>query len=254
MGTMKTLEGKVALVTGASKGIGAAIAERLAADGASVAINYATSKEDAEALAERIRGNGGKAKAIHADIGNPSQAKAFVDAAVKEFGRLDILVNNAGTFHIDPIGTVDEADVRSQFAVNVDGPIFATQAAASHFSSEGGRVINVSSIAATHSLPGLSVYSATKAALDALTRVWATELGPRGVTVNAVAPGLVDTAMLKAATARMGEEAVKGMVARTPLGRLGTTSDVADVVAFLASPEARWVTGQVVETSGGIKP
>ncbi len=252
---MKKLEGKVALVTGAARGIGAAIAERLAADGASVAINYATSKEDAEALAERIRGNGGKAKAIHADIGNPSQAKAFVDAAVKEFGRLDILVNNAGKFHIGPIGTVDEADVRSLFAVNVDGPIFATQAAASYFSTEGGRVINVSSIAATHPLPGLSVYSATKAALDALTRVWAAELGPRGVTVNAVAPGAVDTAMLKAATPRMGgEEAVKGMVARTPLGRLGTTSDVADVVAFLASPDARWVTGQVVEVSGGINP
>ena len=249
---MNSLEGKVALVTGAARGIGAAIAERLAADGASVAINYATSKEDAEALAERIRGNGGKAKAIQADIGNPSQAKAFVDAAVKEFGRLDILVNNAGKFHIGPIGTVDEADVRSLFAVNVDGPIFATQAAASYFSTEGGRVINVSSIAATHSLPGLSVYSATKAALDALTRVWAAELGPRGVTVNAVAPGAVDTAMLKAATPRMGgEEAVKGIVARTPLGRLGTTSDVADVVAFLASPDARWVTGQVVEVSGG---
>jgi 3-oxoacyl-[acyl-carrier protein] reductase len=251
---MKKLEGKVALVTGAARGIGAAIAERLAAEGASVAINYATSKEDAEALAERIRRNGGKAKAIHADIGNPSQAKAFVEAAVKEFGRLDILVNNAGKFHIGPIGTVDEADVRSQFAVNVDGPIFATQAAASHFSTEGGRVINVSSIAATHSLPGLSVYSATKAALDALTRVWAAELGPSGVTVNAVAPGVVDTAMLRAAAVQMGEEAVKGMVARTPLGRLGTTSDVADVVAFLASPDARWVTGQVVEASGGINP
>ena len=252
---MKKLEGKVALVTGAARGIGAAIAERLAADGASVAINYATSKEEAEALAERIRGKGGKAKAIHADISNPSQAKALVDAAVKEFGRLDILVNNAGQFHIDPIGTVDEADVRLQFAVSVDGPIFATRPPASHFSTEGGRVINVSSIAATHPLPGASVYSATKAALDALTRVWAAELGPKGVTVNAVAPGAVDTAMLKAATPRMGgEEAVKGMVARTPLGRLGTTSDVADVVAFLASPDARWVTGQVVEVSGGINP
>src|SRR6202790_2095645 len=130
---MKKLEGKVALVTGAARGIGAAIAERLAADGASVAINYATSKEDAEALAERIRGNGGKAKAIQADIGNPSQAKAFVVAAVKEFGRLDILVNNAGKFHIRPIGTVDEADVRAPFAVNVGGAIFHTHDAAPPF-------------------------------------------------------------------------------------------------------------------------
>lgn len=251
---MKRLEGKVALVTGAARGIGAAIAERLAADGASVVINYATSKEDAEALAERIRANGGTARAIRADIGDPAQAKAVVDAAIKEFGRLDILVNNAAKFNIGSIGTVDEADVRSQFAVNVDGPIFATQAAAARFSPEGGRVINVSSIAATHPLPGTSVYSATKAALDALTRVWAAELGPRGVTVNAVAPGPVDTAMLRSAAARMGEEAVKGMVARTPLGRLGSPSDVADVVAFLASPDARWVTGQVVETSGGINP
>jgi 3-oxoacyl-[acyl-carrier protein] reductase len=250
---MKKLEGKVALVTGASRGIGAAIAERLATDGASVAINYATSKEDAEALAERIRGNGGKAKAIHADIGDPSQAKAFVDAAVKEFGRLDILVNNAGKFHIGPIGTVDEADVRSQFALNVDGPIFATQAAASHFSTEGGRVINVSSIAATHPFPGLSVYSATKAALDALTRVWAAELGPKGVTVNAVSPGAVDTEMFR--SAGYDENAKNFLISRTPLGRIGTPSDIADVVAFLASPDARWVTtGQVLDTTGGLAP
>jgi len=249
---MKKLEGKVALVTGAARGIGAAIAERLAADGASVAINYATSKEDAEALAERIRGNGGKAKAIHADIGNPSQAKAFVGAAVKEFGRLDILVNNAGKFHIGPIGTVDEADVRSQFAVNVDGPIFATQAAASNFSTEGGRVINVSSIAATHSLPGLSVYSATKATLDALTRVWAAALGPKGVTVNAVSPGPVDTEMFRSAD--YDENAKNFLISRTPLGRIGTPSDIADVVAFLASPDARWVTGQVLDTTGGLAP
>jgi 3-oxoacyl-[acyl-carrier protein] reductase len=144
------------------------------------------------------------------------------------------------------------AGVRTPFVKA--GQAFATQAAVARFFPEGGRVINVSSIAATHPLPGTSVYAASKAALEALSRVWAVELGPRGVTVNAVAPGLVDTAMLRAATARMGEEAVKGMVARTPLGRLGTTSDVADVVAFLASPDARWVTGQVVETSGGIKP
>ena len=251
---MKKLEGKVALVTGAGRGIGAAIIERLAADGASVAVNYAKSKEDAEALAERVRANGGQAKAIRADISSPSEAKAFVDAAIKEFGRLDILVNSAGKFHIGPIGTFDEADVRSQFALNVDGPIFATQAAAAYFSSDGGRVINVSSIIATRPVPGLSVYSATKAALDALTRVWAAELGPRGITVNAVAPGVVDTAMLREATTVMGEAAVQAMVARTTLGRIGTPSDIADVVAFLASADARWITGQVVEASGGLNP
>ena len=137
-----------------------------------------------------------------------------MDAAVKEFGRLDILVNNAGKFHTGLIGTVDEADVRSQFAVNVDGPIFATQAAVSHFSAEGGRVINVSSIAATRSLPGLSVYSATKAALDALTRVWAAELGPKGITVNAVSPGPVDTEMFR--SAGYDENAKSHMISRTP--------------------------------------
>ena len=249
---MKELEGKVALVTGAARGIGAAIAQRLAAEGASVAINYAMSKEDAEALAGRVRANGGKSKATHADMGNPSQAKAFVDTAVKEFGRLNILVNNAGTFRIGPIGTIEEANVRSQFALNVNWPIFATQTAALHFSREGGRVINVSSIAATHSLPGLSVYSATKAVLDALTRVWAAELGPKGVTVNAVSPGPVDSEMFR--SAGYDENAKNFMISRTPLGRIGTPSDIADAVAFLASPDSRWVTGQVLDTTWRIGP
>jgi 3-oxoacyl-[acyl-carrier protein] reductase len=182
---MKKLEGKVALVTGASRGIGAAIAERLAADGTAVAINYAKSVQDAQAVAKRIREAGGKMTLLKADLSDPAQTKALADTAVGEFGRLDILV-----------------------------------------------------------------YSATKSALDALTRVWAAELGPKGVTVNAVSPGPVDTAMLRGAG--FDEDVLKGVIARTPLGRLGVPSDVADVVAFLASTDARWVTGQVIESSGGI--
>jgi 3-oxoacyl-[acyl-carrier protein] reductase len=248
---MGKLDGKVALVTGASRGIGAAIAERLAADGAAVAVNYAASEHDAGAVVERIRAAGGKATAIKADMGDPSQSVALVDAAVATFGRLDILVNNAGTITFAPLGAIDERQVRSQFAVNVDGPIFATQAAAGRFPADGGRIVNVSSISASEALAGSAVYSATKAALEALTRVWAAELGPRGITVNAVAPGPVDTAMFRAAP--FDEEGVKWVVSRTPAGRIGQPSDISNVVAFLASPDAHWVTGQIVKTAGGFR-
>jgi 3-oxoacyl-[acyl-carrier protein] reductase len=249
---MKKLEGKVALVTGAARGIGAAIAERLAADGASVVINYAHSGDEANAVAARINAKGGTATVIEADVSDPGQAKALIDATVDAFGRLDILVNNAGTIIHAPIAGVDETQIRSQFALNVDGPLFATQAAAPRFSTDGGRVINISSVVATRALAGTSVYSATKSALDALTRVWAAELGPRGVTVNAVAPGPVDTDMMK--RTGISDEVREFMIARTPLGRIGTPADIADAVAFLASPDARWITGQILETSGGINP
>ena len=248
---MKTLEGKAALVTGGSRGIGAAIAERLAKDGAAVAVNYGKSAAEAEAVVARIRQAGGKAVALKADLSDPSQAKGLVAAAHKELGRLDILVNNAGRADFAPMDAVDGAHVKAQFDLNVNGPIFATQAAAARFPKEGGRVINVSSVVARSSFAGASVYSATKAALNALTRVWAAELGPKGVTVNAVAPGPVETDMLRSA---LDEATKQGMIARTPLGRLGAPSDIADAVAFLASPDARWVTGQVIETAGGINP
>ncbi|MBI3566112.1 MAG: glucose 1-dehydrogenase [Elusimicrobia bacterium] len=248
---MKTLEGKAAVVTGGARGIGAAIAERLAKDGAAVAVNYAKSAKEAEAVVERIRKAGGKAVALKADMSDGAQAKGLVEAAFKEFGRLDILVNNAGRADFMPMDGVDAAHVKAQFDLNVNGPIFATQAAAARFPKEGARVINVSSVVARSSFAGASVYSATKAALNALTRVWAAELGPKGVTVNAVAPGPVETDMMKSV---VSDEMKNGMIARTPLGRLGAPSDIADAVAFLASDDARWITGQVIETAGGINP
>ncbi len=246
------LAGKVAIVTGASRGIGAAIAERLAAEGATIAVNYSNSAEQAESVVERITGSGGKAKTFQADLSDPAQARSLVSAVFEAFGRVDILVNNAGSFASAPLGAIDEAQIHSQIGVNLIGPIIATQEALKHLPKEGGRVIIVSSTASTHPLPGLSVYSATKSGLNALARAWAAELGPKGITVNAVSPGPVDTEMFR--SAGIDENAKNFMVSRTPLGRIGTPSDIADVVAFLASPDARWVTGQVIEVSGGFVP
>ncbi|MDE2143762.1 MAG: glucose 1-dehydrogenase [Elusimicrobia bacterium] len=244
------LQGKVAVVTGGARGIGAAIAARLAADGAAVVVNYAKSAKEAEAVAEAIRKAGGRASAHKADMSDPAQAKALVEAAFKEFGRLDILVNNAGRADFAPLQAVDGGHVKGQFDLNVNGPIFATQAAAVRFPKEGGRVINVSSVVATGAFPGASVYAATKAALEALTRVWAAELGPQGVTVNAVAPGPVETDMLNSVMSREMKDA---RAAVTPLGRLGAPADIADAVAFLASNDSRWVTGQTIQTAGGMR-
>ena len=249
---MNKLEGKVALVTGSGRGIGAAIAERLAADGAVIALNYSKSASEAEAVAERIRKNGGQAKVFKADVSDPRDAKSLVNRTVEELGRLDILVNNAGTTDFAPLEAITEDAVRSQFGVNVNGPIFVLQAAAARFPKEAGRVINVSSLASRHSPGGASVYAATKSALEALTRSWAAELGPKGITVNAVAPGPIETDMLR--QAGLNEQVRQGLIARTPLGRIGSPSDVADVVAFLASHDARWITGQVLETAGGLTP
>jgi 3-oxoacyl-[acyl-carrier protein] reductase len=247
------LEGQVALVTGSARGIGAAIAERLASDGAAVAINYTTSAKEAEALVEQIRSAGGRARALQADVSSAVEARALVETTFREFGRIDILVNNAATAtgHA-PLDAVHEALVLTNFALNVGGPIFATQAAVARFPEKRGRVINVSSLTATRMFAGASVYAATKSALEALTRVWAAEFGSKGITVNAVAPGPIDTDMFRRAV--QSEEARQHIIARTPLGRIGTPSDVADVVAFLASDDARWLTGQVIETSGGMNP
>jgi 3-oxoacyl-[acyl-carrier protein] reductase len=248
---MRRLEGKVALVTGSSRGIGAAIAERLAADGANVVVNYIKAAREAEAVAERARGAGVRAIVVKADIGDPMQAMRLVEDTVKQLGRLDILVNNAAMVSMGPLGALDPAHVRAQISTNVDGLIATVQAASAHLPGDGGRVINVSSLVATHPLLGHSVYAGAKGAMDAMTRAWARELGPRGVTVNAVSPGPVETDLMRANL----DEATKAVfVQRTPLGRIGMPHDIADVVAFLASNDARWVTGQVLAATGGFTP
>ena len=245
------LKGKVAVVTGASRGIGAATAERLARDGATVVVNYSKSVKAADEVVSRIKKEGGHASAHKADMSDPAQAKGLIEAAFKEHGRLDILVNNASIANFLPLQAVDEKHVRAHFDLNVTGIIFATQAAAAYLPKEGGRVINVSALGATRAMPGIGVYSASKAALNALTRVWAMELGPRGVTVNAVSPGPIETDMFRAAAT---EDVAKYLISRTSLGRIGVPADVADVVAFLASSNGRWVTGEVITVSGGCNP
>ncbi|HEX6273610.1 MAG TPA: SDR family oxidoreductase [Polyangiaceae bacterium] len=248
---MRKLRDKVALVTGSSRGIGAAIAERLAADGADVVVNYVNAQKEAEAVAERVRRAGARALVARADIADPAQATRLVEHAVEQLGRLDIVVNNAVMIELEPMGAIDPARARAQFATNVEGVIATVQAALTHLPSDGGRVINVSSLVASHALSGATVYAATKGALDAMTRVWAKELGPKGVTVNSVAPGPVETDAFRA-NADGATRAV--FVQRTALGRIGLPDDIADVVAFLASEDARWVTGQVVAATGGFTP
>jgi 3-oxoacyl-[acyl-carrier protein] reductase len=188
---------------------------------------------------------------VRADVGDVEQATRLVHEAVKQLGRLDIVVNNAVTLDKDPLGAIDLGRVRACFATNVEGVIATVQAAMPHLQRDSGRVINISTLAATHALPGMSVYTATKGAIDAMTRTWARELGPKGITVNAVAPGAVDTDAMK----EIVDDAMRAFfLQRTPLGRIGKPDDIADAVAFLASPDARWVTGQVLAVTGGFTP
>ena len=247
---MNALEGKAAVVTGSARGIGAAIAQRLAADGAAVVVNYSKSAKEAESVADRIRKAGGRATVLKADVSDAAQTKSLVDRTIKELGQIDILVNNAAAISLEPVAAVDHQVMRAQFATNVFGPLALLQAALPHLPS-GGRVINITSLVQLFPIAGASAYAGAKGAIDAMTRVWATELGPRGVTVNAVAPGPVETDAFKA---NVNDEAKKMFIARTPLGRLGTPADVANVVAFLASPDAAFVTGHVLFTSGGFIP
>lgn len=243
------LEGKVAIVTGASRGIGASIAQRLAGDGATVVVNYAQSEKQAMELVGTIRASGGRASAIQASLSDPAAIPALFERAIAEHGRLDILVNNAGVGPIRPLEDIDQAHYDEVWNLNVRGVLLATQEAARRFGADGGRIINISSALATRQRPGTSVYTASKAAVNALTRCHAAELGPRGITVNAVSPGPVDTEMLRS---NFPEAVLEGMAQATALRRLGTPEDIADVVAFLASHDGRWVTGQILEANGGM--
>jgi len=248
---MAKLEGKVAVVTGASKGIGAAIAEKLAESGAAVIVNYANSKSQAESVVQRIQARGGKAKAVRADVSKPAEAQHLIAAARAEFGQVNILVNNAGVYDFRPLAEIDEAHYDRIFDLNVKGLLFATQAAVNSFDGNGGSVINISSLASLNAIPRSSVYSATKAAVDSVTRTLAAELGPRNIRVNSILPGPVETP----GTHAMAEwDAFRAdFVPRTPLGRVGQPDDIANVAVFLASGEAGWITGQVIPVAGGLR-
>ncbi len=248
---MAKLAGKVALVTGASKGIGAAIAKALAAAGARVVVNYASSKEGADAVVQAITAAGGRALAVQGDVSNADQAKRLVDAAIKEFGRLDVLVNNSGIYDLVAIEDVTEEHYRRTFDVNVLGVLLTTQAALKHIGA-GGSIINISSAATSLAPPSSSVYTGTKAAVEGITSVLANELGPRQIRVNAILPGIVETEGTHA-KGFIGSDFERFAITQTPLGRVGQPDDIASVAVFLASEDARWLTGERLTASGGFR-
>jgi 3-oxoacyl-[acyl-carrier protein] reductase len=246
---MSKLTGKVAVVTGASKGIGAAIAKALAAQGASVVVNYSSSKAGADSVVDAITAAGGKALAVAGDVSKAADAKGIVDTAVETYGRLDILVNNSGVYEFAPIDEITEAHFHKHFDVNVLGLLLTTQAAAKHL-GEGASIVNVSSVVSRITPPGSAVYSATKGAVDAITGVLAKELGPRKIRVNSVNPGMIATEGTHSAGI-IGSDFETWAVSTTPLGRIGQPDDIADVVTFLASDDSRWLTGESLIASGG---
>jgi 3-oxoacyl-[acyl-carrier protein] reductase len=246
------LDGKVAVVTGASKGIGAGIARHLAAEGAAVVVNYSSSKGAADQVVAEIREAGGRAVAVRGDVSNAGDVKRLFDEGVKAFGRLDVLVNNAGIYRFGWIEAVTEAEFHRHYDTNVLGPILAVQEALKHFGPAGGSVINISSIVSTDPRPQTALYSSTKAALDNLTRGLALELAPRKVRVNAVSPGHTESEGTVDLQLFAGEEG-KRLIAATPLQRLGTPADIARVVGFLACDDSAWITGEIIRASGGLK-
>jgi len=246
---MSKLAGKVAVVTGASKGIGAAIAKALAAEGAAVVVNYASSQAGADAVVQAITVAGGRAIAVQGDVSKAEQARGLIDAAVNEFGHLDVLVNNSGIYAFGAIEEIDEEHYRRMFDVNVLGVLFATQAAVKHF-GDGGSVINISSVVTSLAPPASSVYTGTKGAVDAITSVLANELGPRKIRVNAILPGMVETEGTHTA-GFIGSDFEREAVTQTPLGRIGQPDDIAKIAVFLASDDAGWITGERLTASGG---
>jgi 3-oxoacyl-[acyl-carrier protein] reductase len=248
---MGKLQGKAAVVTGASKGIGAAIAKALAAEGASVVVNYASSKSGADAVVSAITKAGGKAIAVQGDVATAAGARGVIDAAVKQYGRIDVLVNNSGVYEFASIEDITPEHFHRHFDINVLGLLLTTQAAAKHLDA-GSSIINVSSAVTSMTPPNSAVYTATKGAVDAITGVLAKELGPRRIRVNSINPGMVETEGTHSA-GFIGSDFEKSYVAQAPLGRVGQPDDVADVAVFLASNDSRWLTGEKLLASGGFR-
>jgi 3-oxoacyl-[acyl-carrier protein] reductase len=245
------LTGKVAVVTGASKGIGAAIAKALAAEGASVVVNYASSQAGADAVVAAITQAGGKAIAVRGDVSKATDAQGIIDSAIETYGRLDVLVNNSGVYAFSPLEEISEEHFHQHFNVNVLGLLLVTQAAAKHL-SEGASIINIGSVVSRITPPGSAVYTGTKGAVDAITGVLARELGPRKIRVNTINPGMIETEGTKDA-GFIGSDIETALVGQTPLGRVGQPEDIAKVAVFLASDDAGWLTGEQLLTGGGLR-
>jgi len=248
----KKLAGKVAVVTGASKGIGADIAKHLAAEGAAVVVNYSSSKEGADRVVDEITKRGGKAVAVQANVAKKADVERLFSSAKKAFGKIDILVNNAGVYELAPLEDITEKNFHKHFDVNVLGLLLATQEVVNQFDSTGGSIINISSAVTSLTPATTSVYTATKGAVDAITRTLAKELGPRNIRVNAINPGMVETEGVIAAGFDKGEFR-QGVEAQTPLGRIGQPGDIAPAAVFLASSDSQWITGETLRVAGGLR-
>jgi 3-oxoacyl-[acyl-carrier protein] reductase len=249
---MSKLKNKVAVVTGASKGIGAGIAKGLAAEGAAVVVNYASSKEGADRIVAEIVEKGGKAIAIQADVAKGADVERLFAQTTKAYGRLDVLVNNAGIYQFAPLGEITEEQFHQQFNTNVLGLLLATQQAAKFFGPEGGSVINIGSTATQVTPPTTAVYTATKGAVDAVTHVLAKELGPKKIRVNSINPGMVETEGVHS-MGIIGSDFQTQFESQTPLGRIGQPQDIAPIAVFLASADSGWLTGETLLASGGLR-
>ena len=247
---MGKLTNKVAVVTGASKGIGAGIAKALAADGASVVVNYASSKDGADKVVADIKAKGGKAVAVQGDVSKQADISKLFAETKKAFGRLDVLVNNAGVYEFSPLGEVTEAQFHKMFDLNVLGLILSSQEALKYFGPEGGSIINIGSVASSSNPPTATVYTATKGAVDSVTRTLSKELGPKKIRVNSINPGMVETEGVHTAGV-IGSDFQKWAVSQTPLGRIGQPTDIAPVAVFLASDDSSWLTGELILAGGG---
>jgi 3-oxoacyl-[acyl-carrier protein] reductase len=249
---MKKLENKVAVVTGASKGIGAGIAKSLAAEGAAVVVNYSSAKEGAEKVVAEIVANGGKAVAVQGDVSKAADIKRVFDEAKNIYGEVDILVNNAGVYKFSPVEEITEDEFHRQFNTNVLGLLLATQNAVSHFGDKGGSVINIGSVVSRITPPGSAIYTATKGAVDSITQVLSKELGPKKIRVNSINPGMIETEGTHTA-GFIGSDFQKWAESTTPLGRIGQPHDIAPIAVFLASDDSKWLTGETILAGGGTR-